>query len=176
MLTREDIAFMYLEQLPFEPYPFQEEAILDWFSSEQGTLVCAPTRMGKTLIAEAGIYEVMKTGKKAYYTTPLIALTEQKYRAKIINTAKPPSNAGDTANITSDSLPAIDAKIPMRHLPCPAYLCAARNALSLADVPLYAQVNDGQRSAGRAANCYTQLTNAGAASQGRCVYAVTIRR
>jgi len=71
---------MYLEQLPFEPYPFQEEAILDWFSSEQGTLVCAPTGMGKTLIAEAGIYEVMKTGKKAYYTTPLIALTEQKYK------------------------------------------------------------------------------------------------
>jgi len=80
MLTREDIAFMYLEQLPFEPYPFQEEAILGWFSSEQGVLVCAPTGMGKTLIAEAGIYEVMKTGKKAYYTTPLIALTEQKYR------------------------------------------------------------------------------------------------
>ena len=80
MLTREDIAFMYLEQLPFEPYPFQEQAILDWFSSEQGTLVCAPTGMGKTLIAEAGIYETMKTGKKAYYTTPLIALTEQKYR------------------------------------------------------------------------------------------------
>jgi len=80
MLSREDLAFMYLEQLPFEPYPFQEEAILGWFSSEQGVLVCAPTGMGKTLIAEAGIYEVMKTGKKAYYTTPLIALTEQKYR------------------------------------------------------------------------------------------------
>ena len=29
MLTREDIAFMYLEQLPFEPHPFQEEAILE---------------------------------------------------------------------------------------------------------------------------------------------------
>ncbi|MDR1141735.1 MAG: DEAD/DEAH box helicase, partial [Planctomycetaceae bacterium] len=80
MLSREDIAFMYLEQLPFEPYPFQEEAILGWFSSEQGALVCAPTGMGKTLIAEAGIYEAIKTGKKAYYTTPLIALTEQKYR------------------------------------------------------------------------------------------------
>jgi superfamily II RNA helicase len=94
MLTREDIAFMYLEQLPFEPYPFQEQAILDWFSSDPatgggGTLVCAPTGMGKTLIAEAGIYETMKTGKKAYYTTPL-------------------SNDGDTANITSDSLPVID--------------------------------------------------------------------
>ena len=79
MLSREDLAFMYLEQLPFEP-SFQEEAIFGWFSSEQGMLVCAPTGMGKTLIAEAGIYEVMKTGKKAYYTTPLIALTEQKYR------------------------------------------------------------------------------------------------
>jgi hypothetical protein len=45
ILSREDIAFMYLEQLPFEPYPFQKEAILDWFSSEQGTLVCAPTGM-----------------------------------------------------------------------------------------------------------------------------------
>ncbi|MDR3234502.1 MAG: DEAD/DEAH box helicase [Planctomycetaceae bacterium] len=80
MLSREDLAFMYLEQLPFEPYPFQEEAILGWFSSEQGTLVCAPTGMGKTLIAQAGIYEAIKTGKKAYYTTPLIALSEQKYR------------------------------------------------------------------------------------------------
>ncbi|MDR1483661.1 MAG: DEAD/DEAH box helicase [Planctomycetaceae bacterium] len=79
MLQREDLAFMYLEQLPFEPYPFQEEAILGWFSSEQGVLVSAPTGMGKTLIAEAGIYEAIKYGKKAYYTTPLIALTEQKY-------------------------------------------------------------------------------------------------
>ncbi|MCL2744486.1 MAG: DEAD/DEAH box helicase [Planctomycetaceae bacterium] len=79
-LTREDLAFSYLEQLPYEPYPFQEEAILAWFESEGGILVCAPTGMGKTLIAEAGIYEAMKTGKKCYYTTPLIALTEQKYR------------------------------------------------------------------------------------------------
>jgi superfamily II DNA/RNA helicase len=80
MLQREDLAFMYLETLLYEPYPFQEEAILGWFSSDQGILVSAPTGMGKTLIAEAGIYEAIKCGKKAYYTTPLIALTEQKYR------------------------------------------------------------------------------------------------
>ena len=69
MLSREDHAFMYLEQLPFEPYPFQEEAILGWFSSDQGVLVCAPTGMGKTLIAEAGIYEVMKTGNPTAHPT-----------------------------------------------------------------------------------------------------------
>lgn len=76
---RTDLAFEYLEQLPYEPYPFQEQAILAWFESKQGVLVCAPTGMGKTIVAEAGLFEALKTGKKAYYTTPLIALTEQKY-------------------------------------------------------------------------------------------------
>jgi len=125
MLSREDLAFMYLEQLPFEPYPFQEEAILGWFSSEQGMLVCAPTGMGKTLIAEAGIYEVMKTGKKAYYTTPLIALTEQN-----IEKSKPPSNAGDTANTMSDSLPAIDAKILMHRFMPPMVCCCKQKSMT----------------------------------------------
>ena len=39
-----------------------------------------PTGMGKTLIAEAALFEALHTGKTAYYTTPLIALTEQKFR------------------------------------------------------------------------------------------------
>jgi superfamily II RNA helicase len=42
------------------------------------SLVCAPTGTGKTLIAEAAIFEALKTGKRCYYTTPLIALTDQK--------------------------------------------------------------------------------------------------
>jgi superfamily II DNA/RNA helicase len=79
-LTRDDIAEKYLDELIYEPYPFQEEAILSWFDSEQGVMVCAPTGMGKTLIAEAALFEAIKTGKTAYYTTPLIALTEQKFR------------------------------------------------------------------------------------------------
>ena len=77
---RDDLAFSYLEQLPYAPYPFQEEAILAWFDSGDGLLVCAPTGMGKTLIAEAGLYEALRLGRRAYYTTPLIALTEQKYQ------------------------------------------------------------------------------------------------
>jgi len=79
-LTRDEIADLYLDELIYEPYPFQEEAILSWFSSDQGVMVCAPTGMGKTLIAEAALFEAIKTGKTAYYTTPLIALTEQKFR------------------------------------------------------------------------------------------------
>ena len=52
---------------------------MSWFSEDQGVLVCAPTGTGKTLIAEAAIFEALQLGKTAYYTTPLIALTDQKF-------------------------------------------------------------------------------------------------
>src|SRR3989442_15707054 len=80
MLTRSELAEKYLAQLPYVPYPVQEEALLTWFTTERGVLVCAPTGTGKTLIAEAALFEALHTGKTAYYTTPLIALTEQKFR------------------------------------------------------------------------------------------------
>jgi superfamily II DNA/RNA helicase len=78
--TRDQLLESYLAQLPYTPYPVQEEALYAWFDSPQGVLVCAPTGMGKTLIAQAALYEALHTGKVAYYTTPLIALTEQKFQ------------------------------------------------------------------------------------------------
>jgi superfamily II DNA/RNA helicase len=78
--SRDDLASAYFDQLLFDPYPVQEEALLAWFASNEGVLVCAPTGMGKTIIAEAALFEALHTGKTAYYTTPLIALTEQKFR------------------------------------------------------------------------------------------------
>lgn len=78
-LSSDEIALTYLDQLPWPPYPFQEQAILSWFDAEDGILICAPTGTGKTVIAETALYEALHTGKRAYYTTPLIALTEQKF-------------------------------------------------------------------------------------------------
>src|SRR5260370_24522039 len=75
--TRDEGAERYLAQLPYAPYPVQEEALLTWFTVEQGVLVCAPTGMGKTLIAEAALFEALHKNTVAHYTTPLIALTER---------------------------------------------------------------------------------------------------
>src|SRR3954464_11549925 len=78
--TRDQLASLYLDQLPFPPYLVQEESLLTYFTADQGVLVCAPTGMGKTLIAEAALFEALHTGSVAYYTTPLIALTDQKFQ------------------------------------------------------------------------------------------------
>lgn len=79
-LSRGEICSKFLDSLTHELYPYQEEALLAWFEDGDGILVCAPTGMGKTLLAEAAVYEALNAGTRLYYTTPLIALTDQKFR------------------------------------------------------------------------------------------------
>src|SRR5271156_3282433 len=78
MLSRDEIILDYLERLPYPPYPIQEQAMYAWAACDQGLLLSAPTGTGKTLGAEAAVYEGLRTGKSVYYSTPLIALTDQK--------------------------------------------------------------------------------------------------
>jgi len=61
----------------FKPDPFQLEALaaLEF----EDVLVTAPTGSGKTWIAREEIRRLLDAGKRAWYTTPLKALTNSKY-------------------------------------------------------------------------------------------------
>lgn len=64
--------------VPFVPDDFQIEA-LEAIENED-VLVTAPTGSGKTWIAREAIRRLLADGKRAWYTTPLKALTNSKYQ------------------------------------------------------------------------------------------------
>ena len=63
---------------PFKPDPFQLEALA--MLEYEDVLVTAPTGSGKTWIAREEIRRLLTSGKRAWYTTPLKALTNSKYQ------------------------------------------------------------------------------------------------
>ena len=48
--------------------------------NKENVLVTAHTGSGKTLVAEFGILESIKSGKKIIYTSPIKSLSNQKYK------------------------------------------------------------------------------------------------
>ncbi len=58
---------------------FQEEAITA-IDRDHSVIVTAPTGAGKTVIAEYAVEKCLQTNKRAIYTAPIKALSNQKYR------------------------------------------------------------------------------------------------
>ena len=57
---------------------FQERACRE-IEDGRGVLVAAPTGSGKTVVGEFAVHLALETGRKAFYTTPIKALSNQKY-------------------------------------------------------------------------------------------------
>src|SRR4051794_12393189 len=64
--------------LGFSLDPFQVEAC-EALEDGSGVLVCAPTGAGKTVVGEFAVHKALAEGRKAFYTTPIKALSNQKY-------------------------------------------------------------------------------------------------
>lgn len=62
----------------FELDDFQKEAI-EHIKNGKSVVVCAPTGAGKTCIAQSAIHLALENGTRIFYTTPLKALSNQKF-------------------------------------------------------------------------------------------------
>ena len=77
-MTVADTRATFTAERPFPLDEFQSRA-LDALDAGNSVLVAAPTGSGKTLVAEYAIAKALAAGSKVFYTTPLKALSNQKY-------------------------------------------------------------------------------------------------
>jgi ATP-dependent RNA helicase HelY len=69
----------FVERYPFSMDSFQIQGC-QALESGKSVLVAAPTGAGKTIVGEFAAYLAIKTGKKCFYTTPIKALSNQKFQ------------------------------------------------------------------------------------------------
>src|SRR5256886_9969782 len=73
-----DVLERFRARYPFPLDDFQVEAIRA-IAGDQSVIVSAPTGAGKTLVAEFAIQVALEAGQRIAYTTPLKALSNQKF-------------------------------------------------------------------------------------------------
>lgn len=72
------LAAQFAATLPFDIDDFQQEAN-DALEAGRNVLVAAPTGAGKTVVADFAMFLAQERNVKAFYTTPIKALSNQKY-------------------------------------------------------------------------------------------------
>ncbi|RLK59101.1 DEAD/DEAH box helicase [Actinokineospora cianjurensis] len=68
----------FAAELSFDLDPFQQRACAA-LEEGHGVLVCAPTGAGKTVVGEFAVHLALGEGRKCFYTTPIKALSNQKF-------------------------------------------------------------------------------------------------
>jgi len=83
--------------LEFQLDAFQRDACAA-LEDGNGVLVCAPTGAGKTVVGEFAVYLALKQGRKCFYTTPIKALSNQKFHDLVTT-----HGAGKVGLLTGDN-------------------------------------------------------------------------
>ncbi|MFS0704597.1 DEAD/DEAH box helicase [Cellulomonas sp. 179-A 9B4 NHS] len=93
----------FRSRLDFPLDDFQVEACAA-LERGSGVLVAAPTGAGKTVVGEFAVHLALASGRKAFYTTPIKALSNQKYAdlARVHGQERVGLLTGDT-NINGDA-------------------------------------------------------------------------
>ncbi|MDK8363255.1 MULTISPECIES: RNA helicase [unclassified Corynebacterium] len=68
--------FQASKDFPLDPFQIEACQALE---DDRGVLVCAPTGSGKTVVGEFAVALALSRGTKCFYTTPIKALSNQKY-------------------------------------------------------------------------------------------------
>lgn len=68
----------FREMYEFDLDPYQVEACKA-LEAGKGVLVAAPTGSGKTIVGEFAVHLALQQGRKCFYTTPIKALSNQKF-------------------------------------------------------------------------------------------------
>ncbi|MCX5045824.1 RNA helicase [Aldersonia sp. NBC_00410] len=69
---------IFAGEVSFPLDPFQRDACTA-LEAGHGVLVCAPTGAGKTVVGEFAVHLALASGGKCFYTTPIKALSNQKF-------------------------------------------------------------------------------------------------
>ena len=77
--SAETVRSQFIQRLKYAPDRFQVEA-MNSLDAGASVLVAAPTGSGKTLVAEYAIDQAMASEQRSFYTAPIKALSNQKFR------------------------------------------------------------------------------------------------
>jgi ATP-dependent RNA helicase HelY len=69
----------FLDELPFSLSAYQHQALAVMMQPGQSAIVVAPTGSGKSVVADAAVWQALREGGTAIYTSPLRALANQRF-------------------------------------------------------------------------------------------------
>ncbi|MFT4199676.1 DEAD/DEAH box helicase, partial [Gordonia sp. (in: high G+C Gram-positive bacteria)] len=95
----------FADRLSFGLDDFQRRAC-EALVAGHGVLVCAPTGAGKTIVGEFAVHLALASGTKCFYTTPIKALSNQKFHDLV-----EVHGAGNVGLLTGDNSINSDAPI-----------------------------------------------------------------